>query len=91
MSEHRVLEVISCLLACPDTFDLEPVVTSLHRLLSSWMVDEAGLMFLASRGEQTSAIVRTLMGARAETETEEAEVSRKVSTDDVEGKYTNES
>ena len=91
MSKHGVLEVISCLLACPDTSDLEPVVTSLHRLLSSWMVDEAGLMFLASRGEQTSAIVRTLMGARAETETEEAEVSRKVSTDDVEGKYTNES
>ena len=55
------------------------------------MVDEVGLMFLASRGEQTSAIVRTLMGARAETETEEAEVSRKVSTDDAEGKYTNES
>ena len=53
-----------CLLACPDTSDLDSVVTSLHRLLSSWMVDEAGLMVLASRGEQTSAIVRTLMGAR---------------------------
>ena len=85
VSQHGILEVITCLLACPDTSDLEPVVTSLHRLLSSWMVDEAGLMYLASQGEQTSAIVRTLMGTRGETETEEAEVTRKDSTDDLEG------
>ena len=84
MSQHGVLEVIACLLLRPDTSDLEPIVTSLHRLLSSWMVDEVGLMYLASQSEQTSAIVRTLMGARGETETEE-EVTRKDSTDDLEG------
>ena len=85
VSQHGILEVITCLLACPDTSDLEPVVTSLHRLLSSWMVDEAGLMYLASQSEQTSAVVRTLMGTRGETETEEAEVTKKDSTDDLEG------
>ena len=88
MSQHGVLEVVTCLLACPDTSDLEPVVTSLHRLLTSWMGDQAGLMFLASQAEQTSALVRTLMGARAETETEEADLSRKDSTDDLEGNLT---
>ena len=89
MSRHGVLEVVTTLLACPDTSDLEPVVTSLHRLLSSWMMDEAGLLYLANQAEQTSSIVRTLMGNKVETEDEEAEAegTRKDSTDDIEGKF----
>ena len=68
----------------PATSDQDQLVTSCHRLVRSWMLDEDGLLFLASRPEHTNTIVRTLLGLKTE---EEGEEGRKDSTEDQEGKY----
>ena len=82
MSFHGVLETVTCLLTCPDTSDVEQIVSSIHSLLSVWMMDEDGLFFLANRPEQTNAIVRTLLGIKTD---EENEDNRKDAADDEEG------
>ena len=78
MSFHGVLETVTC----PDTSDVEQIVSSIHSLLSVWMMDEDGLFFLANRPEQTNAIVRTLLGIKTD---EENEDNRKDAADDEEG------
>ena len=84
VSDYGLLEAVTSVLTSPATSDQDQLVTSCHRLVRSWMLDEDGLLFLASRPEHTNTIVRTLLGLKTE---EEGEEGRKDSTEDQEGKY----
>ena len=85
MHAHGIIQMITCLLTCPDTSEMEIVVTSIYNLLSTWMLNEEGLLFLASQSEHTNVIVRSLLGSRND-ESQDSD-TRKDSTEDLEGDF----
>ena len=88
VSAYGLLELLTCLLTNPVTSEQEDLMVRVQELLTIWMKDEEGLLFLANNPENTNVIVRTLIGYRQDVTTDEkqTEEERKDINEDQEGK-----
>ena len=80
MSAYGLLDLLTCLLTSPTTSEQEELMVSVQEVLSIWMKDEEGLLFLVNNPQNTNVIVRTLLGYK------QTEEEKKDSNEDQEGK-----